>query len=529
VPLVARADPHLGTEPEAWFDMTRRPTSLGNRRGRPPRWPIAVCVAAGLVAMLAYRTARPAVDLDLWHEMALAREVVQLGYVPRVDDFAYTPTVEPVVHHEWGAGMIAYGLAGTLGATGIVLLKLLLIAALAGACWTCARRRGVGLPLLSCLAPFAILLVDEGFSTIRAQMYSFVGLALLLVFLDRDRAGHRRWVMAWLAVFVVWLNLHAGFLVGAGLFAVHWLEQLVRRQPHWHLLLTGLAMMALIGVNPYGLSYYSYLLHGVTASRPHVSEWRPLWDAAPAKLALVAITVSALAWGVWRNGWSRLPGLPLIAVAALAAAQSKRMLPFYTVAWFCYAPAYLANTGVGWTAGKLWCRRRRWLIALWCGLAVTMSVLAIRIGPWRLVVPSQPAPKLASTLYYPVGAVEYLRQQQFRGNLLTPFDWGSYVSWKLHPQVKVSLDSRFEVAYPLWLEEEIFAFYLARPGWNGVLAKYPTDAILVPVHMPVAGQLAESAGWRCCYRDDSAEIYAFVESDLRTIDQRGQVHLGRFP
>jgi hypothetical protein len=502
---------------------------LGERSRRLPRWLLAACAVAGLVAMLVYRTTRPVVDLDLWHEMALAREVVQLGYVPRADDFAYTPTVEPVVHHEWGAGMIAYGLANTLGASGILLLKLLLIAALAAACWTCARRRGVGLPLLSCLAPFAILLADEGFSTVRAQMYSFVGLALLLIFLDRDRAGHRRWLLAWLPLFVLWLNLHAGFLVGAGLFAVHWLEQLLRRQPHWHLLLTGLVMVGLIGVNPYGLSYYTYLLHGVTASRPHVSEWRPLWEAAPAKIAFVGFTLLLLAYGIWRNGWARLAGLPLIAITALAALQSKRLLPFYAIAWFCYAPAYLTNTPVGWTARKLWCRRRRFLVAFWCVLTLAMSALAIRMGPWRLVVPGEPAPQLATTLYYPVGAVDYLQQHQFRGNLLTPFDWGSYVSWKMHPQVKVSMDSRFEVAYPLWLEEEVFDFYVARQGWMSLVAKYPTDAILVPTRLPVARCLPELTGWRRCYRDDSSEIYIRINGDLPAVDQRGRQHLGAFP
>jgi hypothetical protein len=461
--------------------------------------------------------------------MSLAREIIQLGYVPRADDFAYTPTVEPVVHHEWGAGMIAYGFAHTLGASGILLLKLLLIAALAAACWSCARRRGAGLPLLSCLAPFAILLVDEGFSTVRAQMYSFVGLAILLVFFDRDRAGHRRWLFAWLPLFVLWLNLHAGFLVGAGLFAVHWLEQLLRRQPHWHLLLTGLVMIALIGINPYGFSYYGYLLHGVSASRPHVSEWRPLWDAAPAKIALVACTWLVMAYGIWRNGWNRLAGLPLIAVAALAALQSKRFLPFYAIAWFCYAPAYLANTTVGWATRQLWCRRGRWLVALWCVLALAMAAQAIRLGPWRLVVPGEPAPQLASPLYYPVGAVDYLQQHQFRGNLLTPFDWGSYVSWKMYPQVKVSMDSRFEVAYPLWLEEEIFDFYMARNGWKGLLVKYPTDAVLVPTRLPVARHLQELAGWRPCYRDDSSEIYVQIEDDLPSLDQRGQQRSGSFP
>jgi hypothetical protein len=101
--------------------------------------------------------------------MALAREIVELGSVPRTDSFAYTPTIEPVVHHEWGAGMIAYGTAYWLGAPGIVLLRVFLSVALVGLCWICARRRGATVPLLNVPAPLAIFLADEGFSTIRAH------------------------------------------------------------------------------------------------------------------------------------------------------------------------------------------------------------------------------------------------------------------------------------------------------------------------------------------------------------------------
>ena len=63
---------------------------------------------AGLLAFLFSRTASCVVDLDLWHELALAREVMQSGYVPWQDHFAFTPKLDIVVHHEWGAGMIAY-------------------------------------------------------------------------------------------------------------------------------------------------------------------------------------------------------------------------------------------------------------------------------------------------------------------------------------------------------------------------------------------------------------------------------------
>lgn len=63
-----------------------------------------------LLSSLFSRTATAVVDLDVWHELALALEVVQTGSIPWQDHFAYTPKLDLVVHHEWGAGMLAFWL-----------------------------------------------------------------------------------------------------------------------------------------------------------------------------------------------------------------------------------------------------------------------------------------------------------------------------------------------------------------------------------------------------------------------------------
>jgi hypothetical protein len=99
-------------------------------------------VLAALVSMFVYRISSNVVDVDLWHEMSLAREALAAGHVPLADQFAYTPTIYPVVHHEWGAGVAAYVLATTLGDAGIVIAKYLLALGLGAACWFCASRRG---------------------------------------------------------------------------------------------------------------------------------------------------------------------------------------------------------------------------------------------------------------------------------------------------------------------------------------------------------------------------------------------------
>ncbi len=121
--------------------------------------------------------------------MSLAREVVAIGSVPRTHSFAYRLTVEPVVHHEWNPGMIAWRPSDPVGSAGIVLARVLLCIILAGLCWICSRRRGATMPLLG--GPLAICSAHEGCSSIRGHLYSFVGAAVLLNSLDLDRAGRR--------------------------------------------------------------------------------------------------------------------------------------------------------------------------------------------------------------------------------------------------------------------------------------------------------------------------------------------------
>src|SRR5438552_2377130 len=102
------------------------------------------------------------IDFDCWHQMALAREALALGHVPLADQFAYTPTVYPVVHHEWGTGVVMYALAthGGLGAVRTAQWALVLLVAVT--CWRLATRHA-SIGVASALAPLAIIMGWAGF------------------------------------------------------------------------------------------------------------------------------------------------------------------------------------------------------------------------------------------------------------------------------------------------------------------------------------------------------------------------------
>ncbi len=112
---------------------------------------------------------------------------------------------------------------------------------------------------------------------------------------------------------------------------------------------------------------------------------------------------------------------------------------------------------------------------------------------------------------------------------MTPFTTGAFVSWKLFPAVKVSIDGRFEVAYPPGTLAENHAFYQAELGWLETLDKYPTDLVLVPTNLPLAAAMSLAEGWQRVYADDAFELHAPPGRAWPYVDNRGQRLKGEFP
>jgi hypothetical protein len=483
-----------------------------------------------MAAIFLYRMGPSVADPDLWHEMALAREATALGYIPWRDHFAYTRTLYPVVHHEWGAGVIALTLARTLGGPGIVLARYVLAAVMASITLGIARRRGASLPVLTFMTPLAILLVDEGFSAIRAQMYSFLFFALLLWFLEEDARGSRRWIVAFAPMVVLWANVHAGILAGAGILATTWAERLLRGERHKHLIFAGLVMAALLAVNPYGWHYYAYVARAATMPRPDVDEWLPLWKAGnPADLAVFVATLSITVYAIVRIGPRNARGMLSLAVTAIVGAQRSRLLEFYAIIWLAYVPGWVQATPLGESMTTMFRRRGGLMVAIWGVTAALLLAHTAASHPWQLRVPGGSVPALGKHIDYPVGAAEYLRSVGFKGNVMTPFDWGAYISWRLHPAVKVSMDGRYEVAYPDAAVVANYRLYMGDSDWEVLLKADPADIVLVHNRLPLARLMPGVDGWRRVYCDRTFALYARSGLAMPAVDRSDFVIDGTFP
>lgn len=482
---------------------------------------------------------------DAYHQMALIREAVATGSLPMQDVFAYTPTVNPSVHHEWGAGAVFYAASMAFGSYGILLIKYGGALLLGVGCFALARRRGVSVEVFAILAPVAIFCGCIGVFSVRAQMFTLLGTVCLLFFLDNDQNGGRWWISLWLPIYVAWLNMHAGFLVGVGLFGIYSTGCVVNAyRRHRSVVLAIRATRHLLGVagamgilfvcNPYGLSYASYLWHAVRMERPIIAEWQSVWHTPPV-LVVYLFSLLPIAYVVWRKSLSTIPDLLMVAVPALLAFQHIRHLSIYAVVWACYVPAGVEKSELGQLITNLSYRYRALFALLWISLGAIGLVQASHNRFWLLRIPATAEDD--SAIHFPVGAVDYLKECGFVGHLMVPFNVGGYVSWNLYPAVKVSTDGRYEVAYPPEQVHELCDFYANQQDWQQTLCRFPPDAVLVPRPNRLEHLLSHPSGsgsessWYWVYRDDGFTIYVPSDTpwEFPVVDRSGKKIIGRFP
>lgn len=493
------------------------------------------------------------VSMDLFHELALIREALRLGFLPRVDVFSYVPTISPVVHHEWGTAAILYIVTVQLGlgANGLMLVKYLLTAFIALGCFFVATRQGASFFVFSFLALIGIFLGWVGFSSIRAQLFTLCFLIILLFLIEEDRKGKAWALWAWLPVYLVWLNLHGGFVVGLGLLAIYTIEQLfmdfdteknilrLLQKSKRHVLFL-IATCLLTIVNPYKTDYLSYIWNAVTLDRtPYILEWRPLWQISRSELLIWIISIGVVVYCMTEKKLRQMPGLFIIGATAWLSLWHFRHLSIYAVAWMCYVPSYVENTSLGDSITDMLKRKPLLTSAFFVIIGILGVFYAVHNQFWHLRIPTR-AEESKKGVVYPVAAVRYLKEIKFSGNLMVPFNVGAYVSWKLFPDVKVSLDSRFEVAYPVQAAVENIMFYAAQRGWQKTLTKYPTDAILIPRWSKLDQVMSKNNGglnnktsptWTRVYIDNGYSLY--VRSDLANkfplTDMRGKPITASFP
>src|SRR5512143_3819761 len=202
----------------------------------------------GLLAM----TARNAVDPDLWWHLRTGEWIVQTGQIPHMDPFSFTRAGAAWVSHEWLSEVIFFLLWKHGGAAALIVFS----AVITTAGFMLLYLRCPSKPAAAAAAVAVGALASAPAWGVRPQMFTFALASLLLWVLERGE--HRPFTLLWIPpLFLVWLNLHAGFALGPALllmFALGILWEVAAGQSTWqnvrryfvHVVLALIVCMALV-------------------------------------------------------------------------------------------------------------------------------------------------------------------------------------------------------------------------------------------------------------------------------------------
>jgi hypothetical protein len=114
-----------------------------------------------------------------------------------------------------------------------------------------------------------------------------------------------------------------------------------------------------------------------------------------------------------------------------------------------------------------------------------------------------------------IRSVSFIKQNNITGNVLLPFKWGGYVTWKLYPDVKVSVDGRYIEIYSEKVFKENNDFYYKRGDWKKILRENKVDVLLVDkLYSPVYPAIMSDDSWKLVYEDNLSAVFLPSDSIL---------------
>jgi hypothetical protein len=346
----------------------------------------------------------------------------------------------------------------------------------------------------------------------------------------REGSVSVRW---WLPpFFLLWANLHGGFIVGLLFLSlvivttaiVRWLRERRRwftgdlDEPlfSWtdvkRLTLIAAVSACITLLNPYGWRLYGEILDSLSNRfmLETLQEWQPLSMAGLAGRRYAAyLAVMGIGMAFW---YRRIePVRWVIGLVFLAFSfRHMRNIPFFLIVSLPLSAEILSD-GYARLCPRLLCGGRTATRGSFAAAVIMAGALAW-LGPDHArhiaLSGTSPAEYFKSTSY-PIEAVEWIlaNRDQTGQRLYNDYGYGGFLLWWM-PGTKIFIDGRM----PAWRsgERAILRDYMALTGQDpdlGILGRYSIDWALVRRGTSLEEALARQGNWNRIYDDQKAVIY----------------------
>jgi hypothetical protein len=474
---------------------------------------------SGVMLAAAFPVTNAIRDPDFWWHLRSGQLILQTGGLLHNDPFTYTVSSHAWTMHEWLTEVLFAQLYRWSGLAGIV--AVLSIVTWLGVVCIFARAR-MDRPGALVLGGGMVLAVIAGYPIWgpRAQMITFALACLTLLLAERHLRRGGRVVLVLLPVFLLWSNLHSGFLIGLGFIAVIVAAETVAHLLHLEgrapaarvrglaLLLLACLVVSAINLNGPSIILYPFATQGSAAQQSLILEWHSpdFHDWSVRAFGVMLLSLVAL---IVANRSIRLRDAALVLVTVALSLQSVRHIALFVA----------AATPVWITQGDLLLRRllprerrRRPLpppgIRLVSWLVLCGAVLTVFTGSRLLPSMRTGEDSLFYAQDYPVCAARWLAADPLPLHIFNQYGEGGYLADKLSAHG----DRVYVFGDAALMGDPLLYSYAAvesvTPRWDSILRDAGTDIVLFDTGAPLSNVMEHAPDWVEVYSDPHNVAFA---------------------
>jgi tetratricopeptide (TPR) repeat protein len=407
-------------------------------------------------------------ETDLFFNLRLGELVLSTGQVPTENLLSFTFPAVRDINLAWLFQIVLALVHRVGGIPGTVLLKTGFVLGTWAILYRVAVRRGAH-PWLAALALALAAWSAEPRFVERPHLVTFLGLALLLLALERAETGRPRMLWGLVPAGLLWANGNSCFFLAPTILLLYaagaWLDGAkahARRAA-----LVAVAMLPLIFATPSGVHALTYLANHIRMPwlRP-LQEYRSArWPLdGPFFFLVVGLAASAAAALLLRQRQRLLPWrvlLPLMVLAVLGGLRIRFVAEFSMLA----GPALAV-------AASPWLPRKPVLTA-----AAALGLVSLTLVPRALAGPPWLDLGMEADLF-PEAAISFVEQRGLRGRMYNDLEVGSYLTWRWWPDHRVFQDPRIN-GFPESFHALLRRTDLTANEWQGFLDSFAVDAALL--------------------------------------------------
>lgn len=471
-------------------------------------------------------------DPDLWGHIKFGEYIVTNHVLPLKDLYAFTPTKDLWVNHEIIAEILFY-LLYKLNYTGVALLlfKSLVFAITILIPWFYIGKKSDRYYINAIIFILVILAFSYG-TAIRPHIFSYLFFAITLFIIETDKLKGKLSYIGLPIIFILWVNSHGGVIAGIAVVCFYCLYNVIISKIKFKsesemekvpinikgLIIIPILLIAVLILNPYTYHYYGYITDAIMMKRNFVEEWNSIFTSMghfQYLNLLITLTLMFIIINLNHLNREKTYQILLLVLMILVSVSHARHIPFFALTCAFYLPDLISPRISLKPVSKVD------FITVKCVLPVLLLFLSAFLlycslinkegkVDYKLTVFSQSSPQYVG---YPVKAIEYIKKNDLKGNMMTNFNWGEYIIFNLYPDTKVSFDGRYETVYPKKVVDDNTRFTNGDKGWKDVLNNYNPDMVLLSKYDRVLKAMYESSGWPLVFMGD--ESFLFVNPEKK--------------